>query len=77
MTQDPDAERLTLEDENWRERSSVEFSNDISLNWLQKVGAYFGSPPSQVDENQIEVRRSLAEWSASFGVELIEVSNPL
>lgn len=38
------------------------------------VEAFFSGPPGKVDEDQINVSRSLKEWSQSFQVNIVEVS---
>jgi hypothetical protein len=55
------------------ERDSGEPHSDISLEWLCSLPMPFCGTPEKVDKDQIDVHKSLAEWSESFGVNLVKV----
>lgn len=57
------------------ERGSGKPRSDISLEWLCSLPTPFCGAPEKVDKEQIDVRRSLAEWSETFQVFLVKVSH--
>lgn len=54
-------------------RSHSKSSRNITLEWLMSIDAYFYGPAGKIDEEEINVPRSLQEWSQTFQVDIVEV----
>lgn len=53
--------------------SNRESGNDISLKWLQEIGAWFYGCPSEANDPFFDAETQMHIWNKRYGVDLIEV----